>query len=139
MPLSTILGEMLKSGKVTVSANNVEALEITAADKKIDIEALNKEFLKDTLAGTRKGEKSKGIRESIKGTVGQIKAARSSLGMIKGVAEELSEAGITVTLSYKGDVVVTMGSDANPKFSSVATGTKAIEINSPRKLVELGI
>jgi hypothetical protein len=59
--------------------------------------------------------------------------------MLKDVAEELSDAGITVTLSYKGGVVVTMGSEAKPKLSSVVTGTKAIEINSPRKLVELGV
>jgi hypothetical protein len=138
MPLATLIGEMLKSGKVTVSANNVEALEITAADKKININAVNKEFLKETLAATRE-EKSEGIRGSIRGPVGLIKSARSSLGMLKDVAEELSEAGITVTLSYKGDVVVTMGSQASPKLSSVATGTKSIEINSLRKLVEMGI
>jgi DNA uptake protein ComE-like DNA-binding protein len=138
MPLATLIAEMLKSGKVTVSTNNVEALEITAANKKININAVNKEFLKETLAATRE-ENSGGIRGSIRGRVGQIKSARSSLGMLKDVAEELSEAGITVTLSYKGDLVVTMGSQASPKLSSIATGTKAIEINSLRKLVEMGI
>jgi hypothetical protein len=61
------------------------------------------------------------------------------LSQLREVAEELSEAGITVTLSYKGDVVATMGSQAKPKLSSAATRTKAIEINNPRKLIELGI
>ncbi len=139
MPLATILGEMLKSGKVTVSANNVEALEIKADNKKIDVKALNKDFIKDTLAAARGPQESKGMRESIMGTIGQIKTARSTIGMLKGVAEELSEAGITVTFSYEDKVVVTLGSDANPKVSNVATGTKAIEINSTRKLIELGI
>jgi len=139
MSLATVIAEMLESGKVTVFANNVEALEINAANKKIDINALNKEFLKQALAAARDGKKSKGTLDSIKETVGQIKTARSSLGQLKGVAEELSEVGITVTLSYKGDVVVTIGSQAKPKLSSAATGTKAIEINSPRKLIELGI
>ncbi|MGD6853254.1 MAG: hypothetical protein ACQCN6_14445 [Candidatus Bathyarchaeia archaeon] len=129
MPLASFLGEILKSGKVTVSTNNKEALEIKAADRKIDIKALNKEIVKDTLAATRK---DKGIRS-------QIKDARTNLNALKGVAEELSDAGITVTFSYKDSVVVTLGSEANPKLSNVATGTKAIEINSPRKLVELGI
>jgi hypothetical protein len=139
MPLVAILGEMLKSGKVTLSQGNVKAIEIKAADNKIDILALNKEFVKDTLLAARGSPKSHGIRASITGTVGQIKSARSNLGMLKDVAEELSDAGITVTLSYKGNVVVTVGSGANPKLSSAATGTKAIEINSPRKLIELGI
>jgi len=139
MPLATIIAEMIESGKVTISANNVETLEIKAANKKIDINALNKEFLKQTLATARDGKKSKGTLESIKATVNQIKTAQSSLSQLKEVAEELSEVGITVTLSYKGDVVVTLGSQAKPKLSSAATGTKAIEINSPRKLVELSI
>jgi hypothetical protein len=140
MPLATLIGEMLQSGKVTVSVNNVETVKITAANRKIDITAIDKDFLKEALtATTAEKKKSKGIGGRIKGTVGQIKTTRSSLSMLKDVAEELSDAGITVTLSYKDDVVVTMGSEANPKLSSVATGTKAIEINSPRKLVELGI
>lgn len=139
MPLATIIGEMIESGKVTVSANNVEAIEIKAANKKIDINALNKDFLKQILAATRDGKKSKGTLERINATVDQIKTAQSSLSQLKEVAEELSEVGITVTLSYKGDVVVTIGSQAKPKLSRAATGTKAIEINSPRKLIELSI
>jgi hypothetical protein len=139
MPLATIIGEMIESGKVTVSANNVEAIEIKAANKKIDINALNKDFLKQILAAARDGKKSKGPLERINATVDRIKTVQSSLSQLKEVAEELSEVGITVTLSYKGYVVVTMGSQAKPKLSSVATGTKAIEINSPRKLIELSI
>lgn len=138
MCFATVIGEMLESGKVTVSANNVEAIEIKAANKKIEINAIDKKFLKQALAATRDGKKSKGTLDRIKGTVGQIKTARNMLGQLKEVAEELSEAGITVTLSYRGDVVVIMGSQAKPKLSSAVTGTKAIEINSPRKLIELG-
>ncbi len=139
MSLATVIAEMIESGKVTVSTSKFEALEINAANKKIEINALNKEFLKQVLVAARDGKKSKGTLDSVKETVGQIETARSSLGQLKGVAEELSEVGITVTLSYKGDVVVTMGSKAKPKLSSAVTGTKAIEINSPRKLIGLGI
>ncbi|MCW4028614.1 MAG: hypothetical protein NWE92_03080 [Candidatus Bathyarchaeota archaeon] len=139
MPLASFLAEMLKSGKVTVSAGNVEALEILVADKKIDIKALDKEFVKDALSAAKGEGEGKGLVNSIKGAVGQLKTARSSLDSVKDVAEELADAGITVTLTYKDTVVVTLGSEANPKFSSAATGTKAIEINSPRKLLELGL
>ena len=134
-----MIGDIVKSGKVTVSAKNVEALEITAANKKIDVKALDKEFIKEALEAAMREKKDKGIGASIKGAVGQIKTARSSLDMLKEVAEELKEAGVTVTLTYKDDVVVTLGSEANSKFSRVVTGTKAIEINSPKKLAELGI
>ncbi len=138
MQLSALM-QIIESGKVTVSANDVEALEIKAANKKIDINATNKEFLKDTLATIRRGNKVEGVREGVKEKVTGIKFARSTLDMFKAIAEELCEAGITVTFSYKGDIVVTLGSDANPKFSSLVTGTKAIEINSLLKLIEIGI
>jgi ribosomal 50S subunit-recycling heat shock protein len=137
MSFATAIGEMIESGKVTVSANNVKAIEIKTADKKIEINAIDKEIIKKVLTATRGERKSKGLLESISDTIGQIKIAQIKLGELKGVAEELSEAGITVTLSYEGNVVITLGSQAKPKLSSGATGTKAIEINSPRKLIEL--
>jgi hypothetical protein len=127
MPLATILSEILESGKITVSTNNVDSIKIRVADKKIDINAINKTIVKEALKATRK-EGKKGI----------VKAARSNLGMLKVVAEELSDAGVTVKFSYKGDLVATLGSQAKPKLSSIATGTKAIEINNPIKLLELG-
>ncbi|MFA7397711.1 MAG: hypothetical protein WC046_04415 [Candidatus Bathyarchaeia archaeon] len=139
MPLASFLGEILKSGKVTITANAIEALEINASDKKIDVKALDKDFIKGTIVAIKGTEDDKSIHQSIKNTVSQIKTARSSLNMLKGVAEELSSAGITVTLSYKDKVVVTLGSEANPKLSKVATGTRSIEINSARRLIELGM
>ncbi len=139
MSFAALIGEMLESGKVTVSSNSVKAVEIKAANKKIEINAIDKKIIKQALSAAREGRKSKGILERIKGTVDQINTARSQLNQLKEVAEELSEAGVTVTLSYMGNVVVTMGSQAKPTLSSAATGTKAIEINSPLTLIELGI
>jgi len=139
MQLVDLVGQILQSGKVTIFTNDVKNAEINIANKKIDVNAVNKEFIKETLASIRKDDKKEGIRERIKESVSGIKNATNTLDMFKDVAEELREAGITVTLSYKGDTVVTIGSDANPKISSIATRTKAIEINSTRKLIELGI
>jgi hypothetical protein len=139
MSFATVIGEMLESGKVIVSANDIKAIEIKAANKKIEISAIDKEIVKQTLAAASVGKKSTSRFERIRGSVDRIRTARSKLGQLKEVAEELSEAGITVTLSYGGNVVVTTGSQAKPKVSSRVTGTKAIEINSPRKLIELGI
>lgn len=132
MPFADILGEILQSGKITVSTNNVKSIEIKATNKKIDINAVNKTIVKEALKATRKKEGNNGILRN-------IEATRSNLGMLKVMAEELSDAGVTVTLSYKGDLVATLGSQAKPKLSSIATGTKAIEINNPIKLIELGL
>ena len=135
MQLTTWLVETIKSGKVTVSQNNVEALEIKAQDKKIDVNATDKKFIKEIISSARQGSSKKGI----KGTVDQIKVARNMRPLLKDIAEDLCREGVTVTISYKGNKVVTIGSEANSKFTRLVTGTRGIEINSPTKLIEMGI
>jgi ABC-type phosphate transport system ATPase subunit len=139
MQIVDLVGQILQSGKVTVFTNNVKDAEINIANKRIDVNAVNKEFIKDTIASIRKGEKSEGISDNFKGSISVFKKTKNTIDMFKDVAEELSDAGITVTLSYEGDTVLTIGSGANSKILSLATGTKSIEINSARKLIELGI
>ncbi len=138
MELTTWLVETIKSGKVTLSQNNVEALEITAQNKKIDVNAKDKEFVKEILSSARQGTK-KGEKESGGRGVGGIRAARDMLPLVKEVAEDLCREGVTVTISYKGDKVVTIGRDANSKLTRFITGTKGVEVNSPLKLLEMGI
>ena len=55
------------------------------------------------------------------------------------MVEDLCSEGVTITVSYKGDRVVTVGSEANSKLTRLVTGTKGIEINSPLNLAEMGI
>lgn len=136
--MTTFLAETLKSGKITVSQNNVEAIEIKAQDKKIDVNAKDKEFIKEILSSARQGTK-KGVRGSIRRGVEGIRAMREMQPLVKDMAEDLCREGVTVTLSYKGDKVVTIGSGANSKFTRFLTGTRGIEVNSPRKLVEMGL
>ena len=122
MKLSTWLGHVIKSGGVTLFTNDKEALQLKAENKKIYLNAVNKEFLKDAL-----------------GSMGGGKSIRYKLTQIKDVAAELKDEGLTVTLSYQGKLVLTVGSEANPKFSRLVTGTNAIEINNLRKIIELGV
>jgi uncharacterized membrane-anchored protein YjiN (DUF445 family) len=138
LQLTTFLAETIKSGKITVSQNKVEALEITAQDKKIDVNAKNKEFVKDIISSVRKDsdEQPKGIISSVGSTV---KTARNMQPMVKEIAEDLCREGLTVTISYKGDKVVTIGSEADSKFTRFLTGTKGVEVNSPKKLIEMGV
>ena len=132
MQLTTWLVETLKSGKVAVSQNNVEELEIKAKDKKIDVNATNKKIIKEIISSAREGS-------SIKGSVNQIKVARDMRPLLKEIVEDLCKEGVTITISYKGDRVATIGSEANSKFTRLVTGTRGIEINSPAKLIEMGV
>ena len=140
MLLTTLLAESIKSGKIKVSQNNTEALEITAQDKKIDVNAKDKEFIKDILSSTNKAnEQQKGVVSKIgRGVVG-IRTVRNVQPIVKEIAEDLRREGLTVTLSLKGDTVVTMGSKADSKMSRFLLGTKSVEINSVRKLIEMGL
>ena len=122
MQLPTWLGHVIKSGEVSLFSGDVEALQLKAENKKIDLNAVNKEFLKDVV-----------------GSMGGGKSVRSKLAQLKNIARELRDEGLTITISYKGDLVLTVGSEANPKFSRLVTRTNAIEINNLRKLMEIGV
>jgi len=120
--LTTWLGHVVKSGEVTLITGDVEALQIKAEDNKIELSIANKEFLKDVL-----------------GSAGSGTSIRSKLAQLKSIAVELKDEGLTVTLSYKGDLLVTIGLEAKPKFSRLVTRTDAVEINNLRKLIELSV
>jgi hypothetical protein len=120
--LTSWLGHVLKSGEVTLFAGDVEALHIKAEDNKIDLSIVDKEFLKDAL-----------------GSVGAGSSINSKLAQLKSIAVELKDEGLTLTLSFKGYRLVTMGLEAKPKFSRLVTRTDAVEINNLRRLIELGV
>ena len=122
MQLPTWLSHVVKSGEVTLSTGDVEALQIKAENNKIALNAANNEFLKDVI-----------------GSAGSGASIRSKLAHLKGIADELKEEGLTVTLSYKGDRLITIGAEAKPKFSRLVTRTDAVEINNLRKLLELSV
>jgi hypothetical protein len=118
--LPTQIGHIIKSGAVTLSTGNKEALRMKAENNRIDINAIDKEFLKDVI-----------------GNMGDEKSIGSRINQLKGLAEELQNEGLTITVSFKGDLVITVGSGAKPKISQIITRTNAVEINNLRKLVEL--
>jgi hypothetical protein len=137
--LTTLLVETLKSGKVTISQNNVEAIEVNVKNKKIDVNAKNKEFIKEIVSSARKASTEKGVTETIRRGVDTLREARKSGPLVKELVEDLCREGVTITVSYKGDRVITVGSEADSKFTRLLTGTRGLEINSPRKLAEMGI
>ena len=139
MQLITMMGQMIESGKVTLTTKNNESIEIIAANKKIDVNLKNKEFIKDLIASVHKGNKNISKIETVKESPEMVKAAKSMRETLIVSANELKQAGITITLSYKADVVATLGAHASARISRLVTGTKAIEINSLPKLAELGI
>jgi predicted metalloprotease with PDZ domain len=113
---------VLKSGEVNVSANNEDLLQIAVETNRIDLNIVDDRFLKSLLKDNR-----------------GIKSFRKLLRQLKNAAEELRSEGMTITISHKGVTVLTLGSDAKPKFSKLITGTEEIEINNLLKLIQIGI
>jgi hypothetical protein len=101
---------------------DVEALHVKAADNRIELNVTDEDFIKDALD-----------------SVGSGSSLLSKLAQLKGIAEELKEEGVTVTVSYRGDRLVTMGAGAKSKFSRVVTRTDAVEISNLRKLMRLAV
>jgi len=118
----TWITQVLKSGEVTVSTGDVKALQLRVETKKIDLDIVDKEFLKTALKGGK-----------------QRSSLLDMLGLLKNIAKELKDEGYTITISYQGKTVVTLGSEAAPSFSRVVTRTNAVEINDLRKLLQMSL
>ena len=122
MQLPTWLSHVVKSGEVTLFTGDEEALQVKAEDNKIKLSVTSKEFMKDVVDSAGGGA-----------------SIRNKLAQLKDIAGELKDEGLTITLSYRGDILVTIGSEAKPKFSRLVTRTNAVEINNLRKLLELSV
>jgi hypothetical protein len=115
----TLLSQILKSGKIKISNNNQKLINLTIKDKVIDINIIEKKILK-------------GLKDSTKN-----KSLLKLLKNLKFLAAELNNQEVTIKLSYQGETVLTMGSDAKANFLNLISRTKRIEINDFRKLVQI--
>ena len=122
MKFPTWISQVLKSGSVTVSAGDVEALQLSVTNKKIDLNITDKEVLKMALEGGK-----------------QKSSLLDMLGLLKGMAKELKDEGYTITISYQGKTAMTLGLEASSSFSRLVTRTNAVEINNLRKLLQMAV
>jgi hypothetical protein len=112
---------VLKSGKVSLASSEEQLLQLSVKTHQINLNIVNNNFLKDVL---KDSIGSRSFRE---------------LRQLRNAAEELKSEGVTITISYKGVTVLTLGSDAKPNFSQLITGTSEIEINNLHKLIQMGL
>lgn len=122
MKFPTWISQVLKSGSVSVSAGDVEALQLKVENKKIDLNITDKEVLKMALEGGK-----------------QKSSLLDMLGLLKNMAKELKDEGYTITISYQGKTAITLGLEASSSFSRLVTRTDAVEINNLRKLLQMAV
>jgi len=121
--------EALASGKITLSQNNKEAVVVNVSPNKIDVDAKDKDFVKDMISTVRR----KG------GSKSGLSLGSDSLKGVRAIADELTREGKTVTISFQGDRILTVGAEADSKLTRLFTGTKGVQINNMLKLAELGL
>lgn len=116
----TLLAQLLKSGEINLSANDERLIQLIIKDKQLDLNIVDKKFLKELMKDNAK-----------------IKSFIELRKYLKTLAIDLNNNGVTTTISYQGVTMLTIGSNAKANFSKVVTGTKKIEINNLQKLIQL--
>jgi hypothetical protein len=114
-----------KSSKVLIFTGDLEVLNIDVAGKCVNIDVEDKEFIKRVMK--LRNELTPKNSESL-----EKKSNKKSdpLAMIRTIAETSKKLGITLTLSYKGHRIATLGAEANPTLLQLATKTRALSLNS---------
>ncbi len=117
------LFSLLKSGSASFFTDGIENLRLKVEKERIDLNLMNKELLTDLLKNTDARDKS----------------LFRKLAMLKSIAQELKREGLTLTISYRDSLLLTLGSEAKPTFSDTRafTGTDAIEIDDLKQLSQI--
>lgn len=138
MPQSSGNALAFESGKIVLSTGEVEALEVNLRGSTIEVDIKDKDFIKRAIK--LRGEISKMMPKAQESQEPKKKKkSPGPLAMLKTTAEALCSRGITVTVSLKGDKLLTLGADAHPTFLQLITRTKAVAINRFFKLIGLVI
>jgi hypothetical protein len=122
LQIPLLLAQILKQGKLSLQTNGEEDIQLQIEDNKMDLNFLRKELIKYLLE----------LETEMKG-----KSVLKKLKILKSLAEKLKKKGSTISISLKGQKIITLGLEAQPKISKIITGTNAIEINNLIELTKL--
>jgi hypothetical protein len=114
-----------ESGTVLLSTGDLRVLKVNLTSKKIEIDIEDKTFVKRIIA----------MRDQLTPKLPtepntEQKKPSNPLAILKTVAETLKTRGITLTVSYRGHRIVTIGAEAKPKLLQAITKTRAVALNS---------
>jgi len=113
---------LLRSGGISVLKDGKKIFQLKIEERVIDVNLEEIGLAGDLLKTGAKPEE------------------RSILKMLKEqkrFAERLKKDGLTITVSHKGKVALKLGAGANPSLTRLLTFSKAIEIKSMSKLIQI--
>jgi hypothetical protein len=118
-----------EGGQILLSTGDVEVLKVDLSSTHINVDVEDKAFIKriiamrDQLTPKMPGASSAEAGENPPQIGGALSTARR-------VADTLCSRGITVTFSYKGHRIATIGAEAHPTLLQHITKTQGIALNS---------
>ncbi len=117
---------VFESGCVVLLTGDVQVLQVNLTSKRIDVDVEDKAFIKRVIAMRSEltPPKPDGTEDESVPNVG------GALSMVRSVAETLRSHGITITFSYRGRRIATVGAEAHPTLLQHITKTRGVAINS---------
>jgi hypothetical protein len=117
-----------EGGEVLLWTGDVIVLKVDLSSTRIDVNLENKAFVKRLIAmRDQLTPKLPGAGSSEAGNPPQI---GNALSTVRKAAEALSSRGVTVTVSYRGRRIATIGAEAHSTLLQVITKTRRIALNS---------
>ncbi len=116
-----------EGGQVVLSTGDVEVLKVDLSSTHIDVDVKDKAFIKRIIAIWDQLAPSGTAPAEGEETPPQVGGALSTA---RRVADALCSRGITITVSYRGSRIATIGADAHPILLQHITKTKGIALNS---------
>jgi hypothetical protein len=119
-----------EGGQVVLSTGDVEVLKVDLSSTHIDVNVEDKAFIKrviamrNQLAPKMPGGAGSGEGEENPPQIG------GALSTARRVADALCSRGITITFSYRGHRIATVGAEAHPILLQYITKTRGIALNS---------
>ena len=114
-----------ESGKVVLLTGDLKVLNVDLTSKYINVDVEDKAFIKRVIA-----LRSELVPKQPNAEDQELPSISGPLSMVRSVAETLCKRGITITVSYKGHRIATIGADANPILLQLITKTRGIALNS---------
>jgi hypothetical protein len=107
----------LEGGGVSVKARNTDIIQVNAATNDLIIDLHNIEIVKTILNSF----KELGVLNIVEDE-GQEQSILYQLKVMKGLAEGLNDAKMTIRIQRMGETVLVIGEQANPRLSRLVLG-----------------
>jgi hypothetical protein len=120
------------AGRVLISTGDLEVLRITIVGKQLDLDVEDKQFIKRVM-------NLRNEIASLNSEPQEKKAKKKSdpLAIVRTIADTSKKLGITLTISYKGRRIATVGAEAKPTLLHLVTKTQAVAINNLYTAIQL--